>query len=259
MINKFSIFFISIVLLSSCVPHKSIVYFQGDSLTENVIKEINNKPYRLQVDDIIKVDISAPNEEIVSVFRNNSTSQNQQNEGSLYFSGYTVDKQGFIQLPYLDKINVLGYTSDEVEKKIQTGFSKFFKNTDDIFISVKLAGIRYTIIGEVGSTGSKVLFQNTVNIIEAISNAGDIDLTGDKTNVEVIRIGVSGVEKFHVDLTQMTVFNSEVFYIQPNDIINVPALKQKTIGTGVTATQTLSTVVSVLSFISTIYLWTKIL
>ncbi|HIP47798.1 MAG TPA: sugar transporter [Lutibacter sp.] len=259
MINKFSIFFILIIVVSSCVPHKRIVYFQGDSLTENVIKEINSKPYRLQVDDIIKVDIKAPNEEIVSVFRNNSTSQSQQNESSLYFSGYTVDKQGFIQLPYLDKINVLGYTADEVEKKIQTGFSKYFKNTDEIFISVKLAGIKYTIVGEVGSTGSKILFQNTVNIIEAIANAGDIDLTGDKTNVEVIRIGITGVEKFHVDLTQMTVFNSEVFYIQPNDIINVPALKQKTIGTGVTATQTLSTVVSVLSLISTIYLWTKIL
>lgn len=259
MINKFSIFFILIVFTSSCIPHKRIVYFQGSSITQNVIKEINNKPYRFQVDDILKIDVKAPNEEMVNVFKNQSNTQNRTGEGSQYFSGYSVDKQGFVTIPYLDKINVLGYTADEVEKKIQIGFSKFFKNTADIFISVKLAGIRYTIVGEVGSTGSKVLFQNSVNIIEAIANAGDISLAGNKTNVEIIRIGSQGVKKFHIDLTQMSVFNSEVFYIQPNDIINVPPLKQKTLGTGVTATQTLSTVVSVLSLISTIYLWTKIL
>ncbi len=58
---------------------------------------------------------------------------------------------------------------------------------------------------------------------------------------------IDGVKKFHVDLTQMSVFNSEVFYIQPNDIINVPPLKQKTLGTGVIGTQTFSTIMSLLS------------
>jgi len=260
MTKKIGLSILIVLMLSSCVPHKKIVYFQGDSLTENVIKEVNNKPYRLQIDDIVKVEIKAANEEMITVFKNNSSGATTQvNEGTLYFTGYTVDKQGFIQLPYLDKINVLGYTTEEITNKIKLGFGKFFKNTSDIFVSVKLAGIRYTIVGEVGSSGSKVLFQNTVNIIEAIANAGDIELTGDKTNVEVIRIGTTGVEKFSVDLTQMSVFNSEVFYIQPNDIINVPALKQKTMGTGLTGAQTLSTIVSVLSLISTTYLLIKVL
>lgn len=261
MLQKISIFLFIIYVSFSCVPHKKIVYLQGESLTENAIREITNKPYRLQVDDILRIDIKAPDTEMVSVFQNNTGNRisGQVQEGSLYFSGYSVDKQGFIELPYLEKINVLGYTTDEVAAKIEKGLSKFFKNLSDIFVSVKLAGIRYTIIGEVGSTGSMVLFQNRVNIIEAIANAGDIGLTGDKSNVEILRMGISGVEKFRIDLTDMTAFNSEVFYIQPNDIINVRALPQKTLGTGVTGTQTLGTIMSLLSLVSTTYLLIRLL
>jgi polysaccharide export outer membrane protein len=259
MLQKFSLFLFMIYTLSSCIAHKKIVYFQGESITENNIREINNKPYRLQADDILHITIKAPNKELISVFQNNTSKVNtgQVKEGSYYFSGYSVDKQGFIQLPYLNKINVLGFNTEEVEHKIEEGLSKYFKNLSDIFVSVKLAGVKYTIVGEVGSSGSKVLFQNTVNIIEAIANSGDISLTGDKTNVEVLRIGLDGVQKFHIDLTQMSAFNSEVFYIQPNDIINVPAIEQKTLGTGVIGTQTFTTIMSVLSLLTTSYLLIK--
>ncbi len=261
MLQKISVILFVIFTLASCVPHKKIVYFQGESLSENKIREISNKPYRLQVDDILRIDIKAPNKEMVSVFENVSNDRNngQVREGSLYFSGYSVNKQGFITMPYLDKINVLGYTTEEVSDKISDGLGKYFKNMSDVFVSVKLAGVKYTIIGEVGSTGSKVLFQNTVNIIEAVANAGDISLTGDKTNVEIIRMGVDGVKKFNVDLTNMTAFNSEVFYIQPNDIINILPLKQKTLGTGVIGIQTFSTIMSVLSVLTTSYLLIKTL
>ena len=254
-------FFIVIIglILSSCVPHKSIVYFQGDSIENKNIKEISNKPYRLQVDDILRIDIKAPNAEMVNVFKmnNNRSSTNLTAGGGLYFSGYSVDKQGFIELPYLNKINVLGFTTDEIALKIKEGLSKYFKDISDIFVSVKLAGVKYTIIGEVGSPGSKVLFQNTVNIVEAIANSGDISLTGDKRNVEVLRMGVNGVQKFHIDLTQMQAFNSDIFYIQPNDIINVLPIKQKTLGTGIIGTQTFRTIISVMSLLTTSYLLIK--
>jgi polysaccharide export outer membrane protein len=151
----------------------------------------------------------------------------------------------------------LGFTADEISSKIKEGLSKYFVNTDEIFITVKLAGFKYTILGEVGSTGTIVLFQNSLNIVEAIANAGDISLTGDKKNIEVIRQNIDGVQKFKLDMTSMQVFNSEVFYLQPNDIIYVPPLKQKTFGTGTNGVQTLTTIVSVLSLLTTSYLLIK--
>jgi len=259
MLNKTGIILLFIYTMTSCVAHKDIVYFQGEVLTEKSVREFNNKSYRLQVDDILHINIKAPNEELVAVFKNNSAQRNtgQVSQGMYYFSGYSIDKQGFVKIPYLDKINVLGFTTNEVSNKIEAGLGKYFRNLSDIFVSVKLAGIKYTIVGEVGSTGSKVLFQNTVNIVEAIANAGDINITGDKKNVEIIRLGIDGVQKFKIDLTQLSVFNSDQFYIQPNDIINVPPLRQKSLGTGTTGMQTLTTVVSVLSLVTTTYLLIK--
>jgi polysaccharide export outer membrane protein len=45
--------------------------------------------------------------------------------------------------------------------------------------------------------------------------------------------------------------NSPYYYIQPNDVIYVKPLKQKTWGTGVTGRETFGTIVSVLGFITT--------
>lgn len=255
MTKKISILLLFIYAMSSCVAHKDIVYFQGEPIEDGKIHEISNKAYRLHVDDILRIDIKATNEELVKVFNNNTLNNTTQaNAATYYFSGYSVDKQGFIEIPLLDKINVLGFTTQEVSAKIITKLGAFFKNTDDVFVNVKLAGVQYTIIGEVGSTGSKVLYQNSVNIIEAIANAGDIELTGDKTKVEIIRVNEGEIKKFQINLTQLSSLDSEVFYIQPHDIIHVPALKQKSLGTGATASQTLATVASVVSLLATTYL-----
>lgn len=240
------------LLLSSCIAHKDIVYFQGDVQQQVKVKEINNQPYRLKVDDVLYIELKTTNENLVRLFSNTALQTGAQvSDQTNYYNGYTVDKQGFITIPYIQKINVLGYTTDEVSDKIKSGLGRYFKNTEDVFVLVKLSGFRYTIIGEVNNTGTKVLYQNAVNLVEAVANAGDIAITGDKKNVEVIRATLDGVQKYTVDMTQLSMFDSEVYYLQPNDIINVPPLKQKTYGTGTSGAQTLSTVITALSLITT--------
>ena len=46
-------------------------------------------------------------------------------------------------------------------------------------------------------------------------------------------------------------FNSDNFFIQSNDIIYVEPLKQKSWGTGVTGLQSLTTIITVLSLVTT--------
>jgi len=168
-----------------------------------------------------------------------------------------VDKDGNIDFPFVGRVNVLGYTTEEVSAKIKERLAKYFKNTEDVYVTTRLAGIRYTVIGEVKSTGSMVLYQNKVNLVEALANAGDINLTGDRTRVEILRMENDKMKKFSVDMTRMSAFDSEVFYIRPHDIIYVPALKQKSYGTGATGAQTLTTVISVLSLLTTSFLLFK--
>ena len=121
-------------------------------------------------------------------------------------------------------------------------------------MTVRLQGIKYTVMGEVNLPGTKIAYSNNLSIIDAITDSGDISDVGDRKNVEVIRISPSGdVKKFEIDLTNIKAVNSEIFFIKPNDFINVKPLRQKSWGTGTTGLQSLSTIISLLTlFTSTV-------
>lgn len=250
--SKHLLILVFAVLITSCVPHKKLVYFQGEPIPKEDIYKINEIPYKLQVNDIISITIRSKDEELVALFRNEDPNTPGQGDGgNAYFNGYSVDGHGNVRLPYIGELNVLGYTTDEVREKIKSELRKYIVTPHGTFVTVKLNGIRYTIIGEISSPGTNVLYQNKVNIIEAISNSGDVLDTGDRTNIEVLRDEFDGLKKYTVDITQVTVFDSEVFNILPHDIIYVKPIKTKSWGIGTTGLQTFTTLASIFSIIAT--------
>ena len=249
--KKLILSLILLSVLSSCVSNKQLTYFQGEPVSNEEIRKLNNLPYRLQVNDILYINIKAEKPEIVSMFKTSETNVNVGvGGGNLYLTGYSVNRHGNIRMPYIGELNVLGYTEDEARKKIELELSKYFKDLEKIFVTVKLGGIQYVITGEIGSPGTINLQQNEVTIIDAVANAGDVSMVGDRQNIVVIRNSLDGVKKFTLDLTKIEVFESENFYIQPNDIIYVPPLKQKSWGTGTSGLQTFTTFVTIFSFIT---------
>jgi len=254
--KKFLTLILLAIFFNSCIPKKNLVYFQGEVDQNSSIQKLHNEPYKLQVNDVLSIQIKSSDEKLDELFQtssknNTSNSNTMFSEENLYFTGYSVDRQGNIRLPYIGEINVLGYTENEVREKIDKEFETYFKNPDDVFITVKLAGIRFTILGEVGSTGTKVLYQNQVNLVEAIANSGDITLVGNRKNVTIIRKNIDGTKRYQVDMTDVNTFESQNFFIQSNDIVYVEPLKQKSWGTGTTGMQTLTTIVAILSIVTT--------
>jgi polysaccharide export outer membrane protein len=206
------------------------------------------------------INIKAENPSIVSMFKTSAAAGNMNNNGgNLYLTGYSVDRHGNIRMPYIGEVNVLGYTEDETRLKIESELSKYFKDLEKIFVTVKLAGIQFVITGEIGSPGTINLQQNEVSIVDAIANAGDISMVGDRQNVTVIRNSLDGVKKYKLNLTKIELFESENFYILPKDIIYVPPLKQKSWGTGINGLQTFTTFVTIFSFITSSILLIKTL
>ncbi|NOQ92471.1 MAG: sugar transporter [Flavobacteriaceae bacterium] len=258
--HKILLLLIVLVSYSSCIPKKELVYFQGEPSENQTLQKLQNQPYKLQVNDILDIQLKSNDERLVSLFSNKATSGNANvnvSQDQLYFTGYSVDRHGNIRLPYIGDINVLGYTTNEVREKIEKEFWVYFKDPRDVFIDVKLAGIRFTVIGEVASTGNQVLYQNQVNLIEAIASAGDIQVTGNRKNVTIFRKNIDGTKRYYVNMLDVETFNSDNFFIQSNDIIYVEPLKQKSWGTGVTGMQSMTTIISVLSLITTTILLTQ--
>ncbi len=243
---------ITILLLFfvSCISTKKRTYFQGE-LAEQTISDISSKEYRIQVDDVLQIEIKANNPDIVKLFSKQQVSVPNQNITAdlLYFQGYSVDTHGNIRLPYIGEMNVLGYTEKEIIDKVETGLAGFIKDMNGVFVSVKLAGVRILVLGEVNSPGTVNLYQNRVSIIDAIANAGEVKVTGNRENIILIRKTPAGTEKFSLNITDMDVFNDDNFYIEPNDIVYVPPLKQKAFGTGENGFQTLTTTLSLITLV----------
>jgi polysaccharide export outer membrane protein len=252
------LFFVGI-LFTSCVPTQDLIYLQKkEGSGTSVVTPINLKPYRLQTNDVLSINIKAIDPKLVEIFNSDISANSNFSEQLLYLKGYSVDDHGNIRMPILGEINVLGFTVDETREKIESLLLKdHFKKEAGIYVNVKLSGFRYTVNGEVGSTGTKVLYQDKVNILEAIANSGDITVTGDRKDVKVIRQFAQGSETYSLDLTNENVVRSQGYYLQPNDYVYVKPLKQKTWGTGKTGIESLSTIITILSLATTTFLLLK--
>ena len=260
-IKFFGLLLFAGVMFTSCVSRKQLIYLQSnDDGATRMMKAVPTPEYRLQANDIISIKIKALKPELVAIFNisestTNANSAQNRGEEANYFEGFSVDDRGNIRIPIIGELNVMGMTLEEVRIKVEKELlENYFNKEANIFVIVKMAGLRFTINGEINAPGTKTMFQEKVNILEAIANMGDITITGDRKNVTVIRQYPYGTEMHDIDLTDIKVMESPYYYLQPNDYIYIKPLPQKTWGTGKTGIESLGTIVTLLSLATTTYL-----
>ncbi|MCT8340067.1 polysaccharide biosynthesis/export family protein [Flavobacteriaceae bacterium TK19130] len=249
-------FLVVIGCFTSCITTKQLTYLQEDSqtTTDSIIPiQKKQEPYRLQVNDLLSIRVKALDDNLNNIFNPvGDQSPNATREERLYYDGFVVDKHGNIRVPILGEIPVLGKTVEEVREDIESRLLEdLFKEEANVFVTVKLSGIRYTINGEISNPGSNIIYRDQVSIMEAIANSGDIRVTGDRKDVVLIRQYPLGQKVHHIDLTTIDAMNSPYYYIQPNDLILINPLPQKSLGTGTTGLQSFTTVLTVITALST--------
>jgi polysaccharide export outer membrane protein len=250
---------------TSCVSTKKLTYLQdkeGEPLEVDTAgyQKLRRSFYKVQVNDLLDIRFRSFNEGVDKFFNLQNAGANGnigmgggQNGGSaqIYFNGYTVRPDGKLKLPVIGEVYVNGLTIDEIEAKLDKLLLVYF-DKDQVFIKVRLAGIKYSVIGE-GRNGQFYLYQNEANIFEALANAGGVDFLGNRTEVQIVRMHPEGVKYYVIDLTDKRVVSDPRYFIQPNDIINIKPLKQTSWGIGATGFQTflalLSAVASSLALI----------
>lgn len=239
------------LFLTSCVTTKQLTYLQENTDGSDTLALLKKRqePYRLQINDLLSIRVKALDQETVGIFNPISDANpNATGEERLYYDGFVVDNHGNVRIPSLGELNVLGFTVDEVREKLEEILLRdYFKAEANIFVTVKLAGIRYTINGEIGSPGSNIIYRDQVSIMEAIANSGDVTITGDRTDVVIIRQYPAGQKVHHIDLTKLDAMNSPYYNIKPNDLILINPLPQKTWGTGTTGLQSFTTIASIIT------------
>lgn len=134
--------------------------------------------------------------------------------------GYMVDEAGTIIFPLLGKLHVEGITQDSLSHLIQqrliTGDFVY-----DPVVTVNSMNFRVTVIGEVRRPQELHITGDRLTILEALAMCGDIADSGRRDNVLVLREVNGDVIPMEVDLTKKTLFDSECYYLQQNDLVYV--------------------------------------
>lgn len=242
------------VVAVSCVSKKRLTYLQqSEENTDSAYYELQRSKYKVQPNDILNVNVRSFDEETSKLFNSSQDRVSNMNAGDLvfYLTGYTVDLNGDIEMPIIGKIKVIGNNTEEIKAIIEAELQNYFKD-NAVYVTVQLAGVRYSVIGDAARPGKYVIYQNQVNIFEALAMAGDITMVGDRRDVEIVRQRGAGVEIIKLNLTDSEVLTNPDFFIQPNDIINVKPLGVKSLGIGTTGFQSFASVIAVLASTATL-------
>ncbi|MCX6249368.1 MAG: polysaccharide biosynthesis/export family protein [Bacteroidetes bacterium] len=225
------LFFCMIVLvLPSCVPHKNILYIQRIAKDTTRQKEYVNSlshDYKIQPNDNLYIKISSLNEKTAPLFNKQTGASELSSDATIYLNSYSVNEEGYIDLPSLGKIIVTNLTVTEIRDLLQSRIDEYLKQST---ITVKLVNFNITIVGEVNHTGQFKIYQDRINIFEALSIAGDVSDFADRRHIALVRQYKNGSTIHYLDVTSDKILSSEYYYLMPNDILYVAPLAVKRFG-----------------------------
>jgi polysaccharide biosynthesis/export protein len=220
------VIFLAAILLSSCVPMKRIRYMQ-DPKDKEEVKSDYQKPaaieYTVHRGDNLYIRVNSL-EDKNNYFDKSGDANNYYTESGIYLNSFTVNDSGYVEFPLIGKIMVDNLTIEQIQKLLQSKVNDYIKNT---VVIVKLANFRISMLGEFYNPGKYVVYQDKINIFEAIAMAGDITDFAKKDQVLLVRQSEKGVKKYRLNLNDNSMLESELYYLMPNDLVYVEPLKGK--------------------------------
>jgi len=220
------------IIFTSCSSQKKIVPYNyienvNDTLNKGAVKDF--EPV-IQKNDLLSIQVysNSTKPDVSDALYNppalSGTSANSSGtSGGTGSSGYLVDIHGNIRFPRLGIIHADGMTKEQLADSITSKITDLENPT----VIVRFLNYRISVLGEVGRPGNFVIPYEKVTIFEAISLAGDIPVTGKRTNVKVLREVNGNREIGTIDLTSKDVFESPYYNLQQNDVVLVDVKKSK--------------------------------
>ena len=237
-------------------PEKGEV-MESDSIIRTY--QTYNKPYKLQAEDIISLRIASLTpaefdfvkkyEEQLGIIRKlnqynqgnaNGGGQNMRMQGAggggeegsglmpimldRQQTGFVLDREGYLELPEIGRLQLSGLSLPEAEELIKEKLKNYFETP---VVRIQLLSFHFTILGEVNNEGRYTSFDPETNIIDAISLAENLTDFADRTRLKVVRFEEGEAKVYYINTLREDLVGQKGFYLQPNDLIVVPALRAR--------------------------------
>lgn len=182
----------------SLLPSQSEKFRQDEENLDNLIKN-NSYRYILGSGDVIKVEV-VDNEEINSDF--------------------TIDAEGFISLPYANKIMVKDLTKLDAENLISSVLKEYYQDPQTI-ITIKEFKSRFVYVtGEITKPQSILLTDKPISILDAIIQSGYIK---DQKSFDKKALLKRGEQLYSIDLYELLneIKIEKNIYLKEEDILHI--------------------------------------
>lgn len=210
---------------SSCTTSKEIVYFQDQKI--RVGEPLKRTEFKYKPNDVITIDVSALDDEVVKPFNLAPVSYSQSNKSAqtnLTKQTYYIDKDGNIDFPVLGKIEISGLSRQEAVSMLKDKISAYVK---DPIVTIRVTNFTVTILGEVNNPGAFIIEDERVTLTEALGLAGDLTIYGKRENVFLIREDNGKKTYTSIDLTSINSITSPIYTLQQNDVLYVEPNKAR--------------------------------
>ena len=192
-------------------PGDQLYIYVNSEIIESVI------PFN-QETHIVALEMSRMNPSNIPASANQSKSYLRTKKAEV--AGYLVDENGFISFPVVGKVQAGGISYDSLQNLLQKKLIIGGYVLDPV-VTVSPMNFRVSVVGEVRVPQELHVTGERLTIFEALAMCGDVTDSGMRTNVIVMREKHGELTPIQVDLTKKTIFNSEVYYLQQNDIVYV--------------------------------------
>lgn len=272
----------TVLVLQSCVATQDVRYMQPSEdlvINEDGLVPYNVPEYRVTKNDMLNLNIVTTSKgdaaQFYSTYNSTSTGNGQggaaaslggtmtQSSGgggrggnaNFYFQGIKVDSKGEIFILGIGYIKAEGRTVEEISRDIQTGVNEnFLEGKSEVRLN--LDGIHYYVLGDVESTtisGEKVSYTPTLTLFEAFAQNGGLNRTIDRKFVKIQRRFPEGLRTVTLDVTREDIQNSPYFYVQNGDMIFLNTRRNSFNGFGKDPVQTLTTGLTLVTSLMSLY------
>ena len=228
--SPFIVVFAFVIFFTSCTPQRKLTYVQDRQNTGNQLTIVIDE-YRLKPGDILHVRVMSSDQGANEIFNLDDTRRAVTRAAAvgdphMFLYGYTINPSGDIQMAVIGDINLAGLSLKEAHDRIQGIVRDYII---DATVSIKVVNFSVTVLGEVRNPGSFYIYDHDFTVMGALGLAGDLTDYGNR-NVHLVRRNNEGLEFHRLDITDRQAFNSEFYYLQPNDLIYVEPLLSKRFG-----------------------------